>query len=68
MQNTRRFMLGLAAVFVLACTAGTAHAEKPFIIVQSTTSTQDTGFFDYLLPKFSDKTGIEVRVVAVGGH
>jgi tungstate transport system substrate-binding protein len=59
-------MLGLAAVFLSIVAAGTAHAEKPFIIVQSTTSTQDTGLFDYLLPKFTDKTGIEVRVVAVG--
>ena len=66
MQINRRFMLGLAAVFLSIVAAGTAHAEKPFIIVQSTTSTQDTGLFDYLLPKFTDKTGIEVRVVAVG--
>ena len=66
MQINRRFMLGLAAVILTIVAAGTAHAEKPFIIVQSTTSTQDTGLFDYLLPKFTDKTGIEVRVVAVG--
>jgi tungstate transport system substrate-binding protein len=45
---------------------GGAGAEKPFIVVQSTTSTQDTGLFEYLLPKFTDKTGIEVRVVAIG--
>jgi tungstate transport system substrate-binding protein len=36
------------------------------IIVQSTTSTQNSGLFDYILPKFTAKTGIEVRVVAVG--
>ncbi|MBX2838542.1 MAG: substrate-binding domain-containing protein [Gammaproteobacteria bacterium] len=37
-----------------------------FIIVQSTTSTQNSGLFDHLLPTFKEKTGIEVRVVAVG--
>ncbi len=43
-----------------------AQAEDRFIIVQSTTSTQNSGLFDELLPKFTEKTGIEVRVVAVG--
>ncbi len=37
-----------------------------FIIVQSTTSTENSGLFKYLLPIFTAKTGIEVRVVAVG--
>ncbi|MGE5259366.1 MAG: substrate-binding domain-containing protein [Actinomycetota bacterium] len=41
-------------------------ADDNFIIVQSTTSTQNSGLFDYILPKFTEKTGIEVRVVAVG--
>ncbi|TFH50883.1 MAG: extracellular solute-binding protein [Lysobacterales bacterium] len=36
------------------------------IIVQSTTSTQKSGLFKYILPEFTAKTGIEVRVVAVG--
>ncbi|WP_430225899.1 substrate-binding domain-containing protein [Paroceanicella profunda] len=43
-----------------------AFADEPFITVQSTTSTQNSGLYDYLLPIFTDKTGIEVRVVAVG--
>ena len=29
--------------------------SKEFIIVQSTTSTRDSGFYDYLLPKFTKK-------------
>ncbi len=41
-------------------------AGEPYIVVQSTTSTQNSGLLDYLLPKFTDKTGIQVRVVAVG--
>lgn len=47
---------------VIARTADAAES----IIVQSTTSTQNSGLLDYLLPKFTDKTGIEVHVVAVG--
>jgi tungstate transport system substrate-binding protein len=42
------------------------QAADKFIIVQSTTSTQNSGLFDYILPIFTKKTGIDVRVVAVG--
>ncbi|WP_391480637.1 extracellular solute-binding protein [Nereida sp. NH-UV-3] len=42
-----------------------AKAEQ-FIVVQSTTSTQNSGLFDTILPVFEAATGIEVRVVAVG--
>ena len=41
-------------------------AELPYIILQSTTSTANSGLYDHLLPLFTSKTGIEVRVVAVG--
>lgn len=64
----RRTVLSLilgALLFVPAISAGLA-ADDNFIIVQSTTSTQNSGLFDHILPKFTDKTGIEVRVVAVG--
>lgn len=40
--------------------------DRNFIIVQSTTSTQNSGLFDAILPKFRARTGIDVRVVAVG--
>lgn len=40
--------------------------SKEYIILQSTTSTQNSGLYDYLLPKFTKKKGIDVRVVAVG--
>lgn len=36
------------------------------IILSTTTSTQDSGLLDYILPKFEEETGIEVKVVAVG--
>lgn len=51
-----------AAVFA----AAPAMAQQKFIILQSTTSTQNSGLFDAILPIFKEKTGIEVRVVAVG--
>jgi tungstate transport system substrate-binding protein len=43
-----------------------ALAAQEFILLQSTTSTQSSGLFDYLLPQFTAAHGIEVRVVAVG--
>lgn len=53
---------------ILAATifASPLQAQDKFIIVQSTTSTQNSGLFDYILPKFTAKSGFEVRVVAVG--
>jgi tungstate transport system substrate-binding protein len=56
----------LAAAAVLLALPGGAQAQDKFITVQSTTSTQASGLYEYLLPKFTDETGIEVRVVAVG--
>lgn len=41
-------------------------ADHPFITVASTTSLQDSGLFDHLLPVFARKTGIDVYVAAVG--
>ncbi|MGO1468395.1 MAG: substrate-binding domain-containing protein, partial [Tissierella sp.] len=40
--------------------------EKGTIILSTTTSTQDSGLLDFLLPKFTEETGIEVKTVAVG--
>ncbi len=46
--------------------ASPAQAEERFITVASTTSTQNSGLFDKILPAFTAASGIEVRVVAVG--
>src|SRR6266481_1347686 len=43
-----------------------ALAQDKSIVVASTTSTEDSGLFGYLLPLFKAKTGIAVRVVALG--
>ena len=45
---------------------GSAAAEDPFIILQSTTSTRMSGLYDHILPIFEAGSGIDVRVVAVG--
>lgn len=63
----KRLVSGLLSILILLIGHGfsTARAET-FITVVSTTSTANSGLFDYLLPKFTAKSGIEVRVVAVG--
>jgi tungstate transport system substrate-binding protein len=63
----RRAFLGFVATTLLAYgLTGPVAAQDKFIVVQSTTSTQNSGLFDYILPMFQEKTGIEVHVVAVG--
>jgi tungstate transport system substrate-binding protein len=64
----RRILLTItaAAAGMILMTGGGLRAADPFIIVQSTTSTQNSGLFNDLLPKFKAATGIEARVVAVG--
>ena len=62
----KRYLAPLAAAALLATAALPAHAEDPYIIVQSTTSTQNSGLLNYILPMFKKKTSVDVRVVAVG--
>ena len=60
------------AVFAIVCAASLAWAptfvpaQERSITMASTTSTEQSGLFPYLLPAFKQATGIEVRVVAVG--
>lgn len=62
----RTFLALVGATLIFTTATRDAFSDESFILVQSTTSTQNSGLFDYLLPKFRDKTGIEVRVIAVG--
>ena len=48
------------------CCALMAHAQDRFITVASTTSTENSGLYEFLIPKFTAQSGIDVRVVAVG--
>jgi tungstate transport system substrate-binding protein len=56
-------ILRLLLVF---CLVGSVSAQSRFITVASTTSTEQSGLFKYLLPVFEKKTGVQVRVVALG--
>ena len=67
MVKPGRIVRGLAGMLVMAAAVTLqARAEDKFIVVASTTSTQDSGLFGHILPLFKAKTGIEVRVVAQG--
>jgi tungstate transport system substrate-binding protein len=64
---TSRFSSLLFAVLLGALVnLAPATAQDRSIVVASTTSTQDSGLFGYLLPIFKAKTGIEVKVIAQG--
>lgn len=64
--NIRSLSSGLMSVLLFTFAVASGHAQTPYLVVQSTTSTQDSGLLDTLLPQFTAATGIEVRVVAVG--
>src|ERR1700682_2277555 len=53
-------------VFSSLAVFGSALAQQRTITVASTTSTEQSGLFGYLLPRFTARTGIRVKVVAVG--
>ena len=59
-------MKTLVACLLSAAMLTSAVSQEKFITVASTTSTQDSGLFSYLLPIFKTKTGIDVKVVAQG--
>ena len=60
--------LGRRAAIALLASAlcASAAAEEPFIVLASTTSTEQSGLFGHLLPAFKQASGVDVRVVAVG--
>jgi len=64
MTHARRFILSAAST--LALLAALPASAQEFIIVASTTSTENSGLFGHILPIFQAETGIEVRVVSQG--
>ena len=64
-RPARRTLLAAAAVSLLWA-AAPSWAQEKFIVVASTTSTEQSGLFAHLLPQFKAATGIEARVVALG--
>jgi tungstate transport system substrate-binding protein len=63
--RTRRSLVRAACVLLGLVCSPSALAQR-FITVASTTSTEQSGLFKHLLPRFEQETGIEVRVVALG--
>ena len=59
-------LINRVSCLVLMCSALITHAQDRFITVASTTSTENSGLYEFLLPKFTAQSGIDVRVVAVG--
>jgi len=64
-MHSRRTFATLTILGALAASMG-VPAEETSIVVASTTSTQDSGLFGYILPIFERKTGIAVKVIAQG--
>jgi tungstate transport system substrate-binding protein len=62
----QRHLIAAAALGAIVLAAPPSFAQDKSIVVASTTSTRDSGLFGYLLPKFKNKTGITVKVVAQG--
>jgi tungstate transport system substrate-binding protein len=65
-RRARRFLLGLVLTATGLGLAAGAAAQDMHIVMASTTSTEQSGLFGHLLPRFKQATGIDVRVVAVG--
>jgi tungstate transport system substrate-binding protein len=63
MKNLFSILL-VASFFLISCNSGTS--QKPDLLLVSTTSTQDSGLLDVLLPAFAAQTGYNVQLVAVG--
>jgi len=62
----RAFLLPVCLGFTFAASQRMAAQDDKSIVLASTTSTQDSGLFDYLLPIVKQKTGITVKVIAQG--
>ncbi len=60
------FLARIAACLFSIALISTAQADERFITLSSTTSTQDSGLFGYILPIFKSATGLDVHVIAVG--
>jgi len=55
-----------SAITALMLVGSSAYAQEKSIVLSSTTSTEQSGLFGFILPIFKMKTGIDVKVVAVG--
>ncbi len=65
MQSRRSIVVSIAVAAVF-CSAHPVLGQNKSIVVASTTSTEDSGLFEYLLPLYKQKTGVTVKVIAQG--
>ncbi|MGI5887265.1 MAG: extracellular solute-binding protein [Syntrophomonadaceae bacterium] len=76
-KNRLVLLLGLLTIFMMTVLAGCAQEEAPGpadngqavvkeLKLATTTSTEDSGLLDYILPEFTKDTGYEVQVISVG--
>ena len=65
-MNATRGLLLVSALIAALAASSPAGAQEKFITVASTTSTEQSGLFGHLLPVYTKKTGVQVRVVALG--
>jgi tungstate transport system substrate-binding protein len=63
---SRRNLIAAVTIVVWIFAAHPVFAQEKSIVVASTTSTQDSGLFEYLLPLYEQKTGVVVKVIAQG--
>jgi len=63
---TRRRVVLVLLLLIGACVPWSAHAQKSPVILATTTSTQDSGLLDILVPLFEKQTGYTVKTIAVG--
>jgi tungstate transport system substrate-binding protein len=63
---TARLLVGLWLAVGLPCSTGPALAQSNIVILSTTTSTQDSGLLDVLVPMFEKKSGLSVKTISVG--
>jgi tungstate transport system substrate-binding protein len=67
LRYLRWLFLALPAFFAMGMAPpAQVTADAPFITLASTTSTEQSGLFRHVVPPFTERTGIHVRVIAVG--
>lgn len=59
-------VLWVALAGVMSLSAGPAFAQSNVVILSTTTSTQDSGLLDVLVPLFEKQTGLTVKTISVG--
>ena len=60
------FHKGLVILFLWLGFFGYSNAEERSLLLQSTTSTVNSGLLENIIPKFTEKTGIDVKVISSG--